>query len=549
MKALELLPEHGPALARALLSRKAAEVAALLDAARPAATSPVERAALGFGEASFALREGRLDDARTGFDEAAAAFAAEGQPEAAELARLEGAVARARRGRRELAEEAKAIAEPLVDAGVTVEVRARAALTLGTAARVMGDVAGAQQALVRALSLSEEVPEVRSMVLNSLGTLAVSLAAFGAAHSLCEHAAELCRLRKDVIGEAIAMGQLGAAALGRGELEPAKRYLSRQEWLSAQSGDAFGRTRALVWLAEVALESGRMDDAKELAEKAHASAASVEPPLTTFAAYADRVIGRAELAMGDRGGLTAIERARATFAAQRLPLGEALARRDAALAAAPIDRDGALGGLWTLASLGLPERVSESLAELDATPAVSLALTQTLPRRLEPLEAELALDPSAPLSALARPRTASRKNLSRLAVLALGGPGLYVAAARLAHPEDVVQLADRTELGCAVAGSIGRVALLVWPASLAPERLAAETLALASGGALALVLALKPEARVVSPGFGGGLGAELEGCDATSLVGKVLALDAGRAVDGASAELTTVAAAWAEAGV
>jgi hypothetical protein len=295
---------------------------------------------------------------------------------------------------------------------------------------------------------------VRAQALNSLGTLCVVLGAFGAAETLCEHAAELCRAKKDVIGEAIAMGQLGAAAVGRGDLAAARKFLSRQEWLAARVGDVFGRTRALVWLAEVALEAGRADDAESLAEGPR-SARSVSPPLTTFAAYADRVLGRARLVMGDRSGRAGIERARASFAEQRLPLGDALSARDLALSSLPIDREAALGALFQLGSLGLPERVSEAMAALSAPPEVELALAAQSPRRLEPLEARLVYERPDALALVAESRAASRKNVSRLSVLALMPPGL--AFALLALPEGVTAsaLVEDGMLRCAAIGGGG----------------------------------------------------------------------------------------------
>jgi len=491
-----------------LVSGKAADVEAALARAE-SAVSPgaLHDAALGYARAAWALKEGRLEIARVGFEDADAAFSALGETEAAELARVEAAIARVRRGRRESALEARTLVEPLSTAGSSDEVRARATIALGTAYRVLGDASHAQTAFAKAVELTHDLPEVRSAALNSLGTLCVSLGAFGAAETLCEHAAELCRLRKDAIGEAIAMGQLGAAALGRGDLVGARKFLSRQEWLSSQVGDAFGRTRALVWLGEVALEAGRADDALDLATRALASANAVTPPLSTFVAYAERVLGRARLALGDASGKADIGRACDTFAAQKLPLGEALSARDLALAQQPIDRPAALRALAMLAGLGLPERVAEVLPLLDAPAELELAVAAPSGRRLEPLEARLVYEQPAALANVAQERSASRKNLSRLTVLALRPSGLWVGALVLPSSVLPAALLDDTTIACAAIGGFDGLLVVAWDAGATSELITQNLASMRdrAGAPLQVALALAPEARLVNPGFGGGL--------------------------------------------
>ncbi len=112
-----------------------------------------------------------------------------------------------------------------------------------TAVRPSGSSATRRLRSARCLSAlrrSEPFLGERAQILNSLGTLYVTLGAHGAAEALLEHAAELHRRRGDSVGEAIACGQLGAAALGLGALERARAPLQRQEWLCARLGDAFG---------------------------------------------------------------------------------------------------------------------------------------------------------------------------------------------------------------------------------------------------------------------------------------------------------------------
>jgi len=511
---------NGARVRATLSSGSTADVtAALTEAESALPAGPIPKAALDFARASLALREGKLDEAQRAFDSAVLIFEEAGDLEAAELSKIEGAVARARRGRREAALEAEILVSPLVGAGSSAEVQARAAVAKGTALRVLGEAARAQTAFAEAILLAGKHEDVRAQALNSLGTLCVVLGAFGAAETLCEHAAELCRAKKDVIGEAIAMGQLGAAAVGRGDLAAARKFLSRQEWLASRVGDVFGRTRALVWLAEVALESGRADDAEALANKALESASSVTPPLTTFAAYADRVLGRARLVMGDASGRAGIERAHAAFAGQKLPLGEALSARDLALSSQPIDREAALAALFQLGNLGLPERVSEAMAMLAAAPEVELALAAQSPRRLEPLEARLVYERPDALALVAESRAASRKNVSRLSVLALMQPGL--AFALLALPDGVTAsaLAEDSTLHCAAVGGGPGMLAVAWPLSSPVEAAAADILRLRARaqGSLRGAFAVAPAARVRSAGFGGGLPPIVEGFRMTDL--------------------------------
>jgi tetratricopeptide (TPR) repeat protein len=497
-------------LERVLLSKPSSVVRAALLAWGSRERSPLESAALAFASGSLSLRDGRLDDAKRELEDAAARFATLGEEEASGLSTIEAAVARTRRGRRELAEEALAMVTPLFDSTLP-RVRVRALLVQGSALRVMGQAAQAQAAFVVALGASRPFPETRSMVLNSLGTISVTLGAFGAATALCEHAAELCRLRHDVIGEAIAMGQLGAASLGKGDLPSARRYLSRQEWLSREIGDAFGQTRALVWLAEVALDDGRLDDARELASKALGVASSVEPPLTTFMAYANRVLGRAKLRSGDRTGMAQLALSEATFREQRLALGQALAERDLALSSDPVDVAALRRATLTLASLGLVERVLESLEGLplegraETSREVALALAQSMPRRLEPMEAALMVEDPTVLSGTVTARMAARKNLGRLALLASSGPGLLVGLVRVAVADGTLEAAvDHPSSALAVLGELGGLTLVAWAAT---TELATVTADLARLAPLDGALALAGDAAVLSPGFGGGLAA------------------------------------------
>jgi tetratricopeptide (TPR) repeat protein len=533
----ETLP-RGRELSRALLGRPAAEVRALLDEIAGETDGATDGASnvLAFARAELALREGSLSDAERMFAECAAAFEAGGAIELAERAHVERAVALARRGKSELAREALARAKPLSETGSTPSVRVAATIAMGTAERVLGDAGAAQETLARAAELARGMPELKSQALNSLGTLCVVLGAYGAAEALLEHAAELARLRGDVIGEAIAMGQLGAAALGRGDPEAARRFLSRQEWLASTVGDAFGRTRALVWLSEVALDLERPDDAVEIAERARKSGQSVEPPLGTFIAYADRVTGRARLAMRDPSGKADLERARDAFAAQRLPLGEALCARDLALAKDPPDRGALTTSLAAIAALGTLDRVLEGLIRAGAEPRLELEVASALPRRTEPLEAALVHLAPAVLSGASRPRSATRKNLGRLAVLSFEAAPLVVMAvvAGDGATDGLGSFIDAPATRAAVVGQVAGLSLFAWSSSLPSATIAADVAgamkALGREAPVRAAIAAPVDARVLGPGFGGALGARTQGIDAGALLGAALGAAPGRAV-------------------
>ena len=77
MNPLNALPQR-PDLERLLLSRPAAEVAAVLAALAAEPLEPLAGAGLCFAEGSLALRDGRLDEAKQKLEQAAASFAALG---------------------------------------------------------------------------------------------------------------------------------------------------------------------------------------------------------------------------------------------------------------------------------------------------------------------------------------------------------------------------------------------------------------------------------------------------------------------------------------
>ena len=535
-------------VAHLLKSAAAAHVRAELARLEGAALEPVPAAALTFARGALALREGSLVAARTELEAAAVAFASLGEDEASRLARCEALLASIRKGPRAAAAEAIPALGAVAAAGGSAAVVALH--YRGAAERALGDAAAAQRTLLEAFRAAEPgaagVPPERAQILNSLGTLYVVMGAFGAAVALLEHAAELHHQGGDAIGEAIAHGQLGAAALARGDLERARKHLQRQEWLASRMGDPLGRARSLTFLADVALEASRAAEAAELADFALEAARSVDPPLDLWIAYATRARGRARLELGERALARAdLEAALAAFHRFDHPLGRALCQQDLAVFAA---QDGGGGDdaawfapAWALGSLGLSARVARLLGDRrtgSGGPAregmVAAAVSQSVPYLAA--EDEVALVYSAPeaLSAIASRRTAGQRNLGRLAALSIAPPGLVVAAIAA----DSIGGARRTlppeRAAAAAIAEMPGMALWVWPTSAAPEEIGRDLAAAraALGEDARVVLVLRPRARVVAPPFHGEVGAVVEGVDAVPLVRAVGALDDGELVRG-----------------
>jgi tetratricopeptide (TPR) repeat protein len=535
MRPLDPLSPLSP-LAGLLAGAPAAEARAAIE--RLVDLRGEEAAALSFARGALALREGRLDAAVAALESAAAAFV---DPEAAALARAEALLAAARRGPRAavvasvaaLVELAASPPSPL--AGV-VALHYR-----GAAERAAGDAVGAQRSLLAALAAAEPAASFlaeRAQILNSLGTLHVALGSHGAALPILEHAAELHRLRGDVTGEAIAHGQLGAAALAQGRHDEARRHLQRQEWLASRIGDRVGQSRALTFLADVALDTGRAADAADLAARAQEVAEAADPPLALFAAYAKRALGRARLTLGDfDAAAAALEEARARFVEQKHPLGMALTAWDLArLAAERGEPASFFEPAWALASLGLAPRVAAVLVDRRALALSREGEAEALAAVAESAPAlgaaeEVALSYAAPasLAAVAARRTAARRNLGRLGALSIAPPGLWLAvllaeslaAGRPALPPERASAA-------AVAALPGAV-VWAWPSLTAPEEVARDLAAAraALGGDTRAFVALRSTARVASPPFLGEVSATVEGASLAALLAPALALPAG----------------------
>jgi hypothetical protein len=429
-----------------------------------------------------------------------------------------------RRGPKQAFLEAEAALADLASATTSERVRVVALHYRGAALRLIGDAQGTQRSLLDALALAEANPGERPKILNSLGTLYVVLGAYGAAEALLEHAAELHHRRGDAVGEAIACGQLGAAALGLGNLAKARTWLQRQEWLASQVGDAFGRARALTFLADVALDLGRPDDALELADLARSVARSTTPPLAIWLAYATRAAGRAKMDLHDKTAEEELRDARARFTQIGNSLGLALTEWDLVRLSGgdvrPVtgeDPSAVLtwaGPAWALASLGLPARVAGLLRdhadlrdarwrerlplrfELEAAdpasassapnPALNaaqevarsgaavqraaiadaeeafFAVAQSAPHIGVPREIALVYEAPGVLGDVSSRRTAAQRNLARLGALTIAPPGLAIATIRWTGAIRFRALPPE-RAACAAIGALPGTAQWAWP--------------------------------------------------------------------------------------
>lgn len=530
MLPLDPLAKSSP-IARLLKGAPAAAVHAELARLAASDLDAITKASLMFASGSLSLREGSLDAAHADLTAASTAFAALGEAGAARLASCEAILASIRRGPRDVFAPSiaalDAIAKEASDDVTHARARCVALHYMGAATRASGDAVGTERLLLSALAASDRILDERAKILNSLGTLYVVMGAFGAAKELLEHAAELHHQTGDAVGEAIACGQLGAAALGLGDLEGARRCLQKQEWLAARVGDTFGRARALTFLADVALELGRPDDAVLFATMARDLASSATPPLRMWIAYSTRALGRAKIDLADPSAASELRAASDLFATIGNPLGSALTAWDqAGLSQGSRSPTSWFTPAWGLASLGLAPRVAQLLRDQRArvpsgqtdTPRASemaiAAVAQVAPHVAVAHEVHLVHEAPEELSAVAGRRTAAQRNLSRLAALTLASPGLFVAVALGPHSRARRALPPERS-SAALAYEIPGAVVWIWPKG-APLADVSRDLAhlrshLGELGRASLTLA--NEGRVASPPFAGEVSADLDGVD------------------------------------
>ncbi len=528
MRPLEPLSELEHLLRGAPALRVGAELARL-DALVLDRKSTASRS---FGHGALALREGRFLEAVHALDAASAGFDAADEGEAAELARAEFWLARVRIGGLPASHYGAGTGyglalqafQGLASSATTRRVRVVATHYLGTAFRSAGRTEETQKTLLAALAESEGLLPERAQLLNSLGTLYVLLGAYGAARSLLEHAADLAKRLKDTMGEAIAYGQLGSAALAQGEPDVARRCLQRQEWLARSIGDAFGGARALVFLAELSLDRHRPDEAIDLAERALELALSVEPRLTIWFAYATRLRGRARLELADPRWMEDLTEAARAFSAIGNQLGDALVTWDRARAGELAETGEAGWGeaAWVLGSLGLAPRVAQLLVErrrahsddldFEALDSAIAACAQGVAPLAAAHEVELLYERPETLAQLSGRRVAGQRNTGRLAALVLAPPGLFVAV--LVHPEigGAISTMPPTTGTAVCLGGAPSLAVWGWRGDTLPSVVSGE-LAAARGACADLRAALgwSEKARVVGLPMAGESGANVTG--------------------------------------
>jgi tetratricopeptide (TPR) repeat protein len=573
-------------IARLLKSATAPEVHAEIERLAASSLDARASAALRYARGALALREGALDAACDELQAAASAFEPLGDRQAHLLARCEAILAVVRRGPRSVFAGAIAELEAIArqasgapsDASSPRDARVVAVAThyAATATRMSGDAAGTARMLLSALEAASGIVDERAKILNSLGTLYVVMGAFAAAESVLEHAAEISHQLGDTVGEAISHGQLGAAAIGMGDLERARRCLQKQEWLAGRVGDVFGRARALTFLADVAIELGRPDDAREFAKAARDLAQTTTPPLKLWIAYATRAAGRALIDLGDPGADTELAAAREHFAAIGNPLGAALAEWDLARLqargidpASPIAKASWQNAGWSLASLGLASRVAQLLRDQraatspdPAAPNAPLAgrraseiavaaVAQLAPQLSARQEVELIYESPEELSAIAARRTAAQRNLGRLAVLSIAEPGLFVAVAASSAITGRGRALPSERASAALAGELPGFALWVWHWVSTLTKIASDLAALRAslGADTRVTLALRSSARVIAPPFAGEGAPEIEGLALSERIAAVHALEpAALLLDGVAwtpdAEALTAAAGY-----
>lgn len=529
-------------IVRLLKSAPADEVRAEISRLELLPLDPLAAAAREYARGALAQREGALDAACANLSAAAPSFEMLGEVHAGKLAACEAILATVRRGPRTVYKDAIASLERIAKgAGDDLLVAVVATHYRGTAERLLGDAQATQKSLLWALERSTPFLEERAKILNSLGTLYVVMGAHGAAQSLLEHAAELHQRHGDVIGEAIAYGQLGSAALALGDLERARKFLQRQEWLSSRVGDVFGQARSLIFLADVALSRGRPDDALPLAKRAKELALGAKPPLRLWVAYATRAMGRARLNIGDKAAHADLEAAAAIFADVGNPLGTALtgwdrARRDAQAETAETPAADFFKPAWQLATLGMSGRVSEVLRDERlsfpndgrATERSIAAAAQGLTHLTVGQEVELLYAAPEELASIADQRTAAMRNLARLSALALAPRGLIVAAAASGSSlRNAVLPNDRTN-AVAIADLPGLV-VWAWPMATAAVQIGKDLAQLRGmlGSDARVSLVRFPEARVISGPLAGEVGPRLEGPALGSAIFAALALPGG----------------------
>jgi class 3 adenylate cyclase/tetratricopeptide (TPR) repeat protein len=200
-------------------------------------------------------------------------------------------------------------------------IRLRAQRLLAYARRDSGDYKSAKALAQQGLTEARErgLKGVESQFLNTLAGIAGLQDDMLGSVELCHQSLRIERETRDRHGEALTLGNLGAAWLGLGDFEQATRDLESSLQLARSIGDRATECNSLINLAQVSQWQGDGARASALSREALDTGAPMEAP--DFEVFARIVLGDAELLQGNcESAASAYQRARC----QSLEIGSPL---------------------------------------------------------------------------------------------------------------------------------------------------------------------------------------------------------------------------------
>ncbi len=139
---------------------------------------------------------------------------------------------------------------------------------VGRLFQAMGNLEGAEQQFHLSSELRRDLGDRRGLAasLNGLGEIRAARGERGQAISLFETSLAILREIGDRFGEAGTLGNLGTAHAAMGDETRAKDFLNQSLSVRRALNDREGEANALYHLARLALQHGRLDEARQLAE-------------------------------------------------------------------------------------------------------------------------------------------------------------------------------------------------------------------------------------------------------------------------------------------
>ncbi|MCS6901359.1 MAG: hypothetical protein RMJ98_17075 [Myxococcales bacterium] len=294
----------GPSAAtveRALGSAPYAEVEGLLNSLTP--TNPLASAALDAARFALALRSGRppadLDPLGLSSQEA---FARLGAPREAAFLQVERAAALV--SDKALLPRADALLDAVQVSADDLPLAAGLARVRGAVARARADLRGSLLHLERARVLSDISGHPREILRtsNTLGTSYAALGVASLARASLEHSRELAELTGQRQSAAIAAGQLAVLALDADQPRLAIRHLELQRAVCERLGDLHGQARSLSLLVEAHGCAHELAQARAAADACRNLYVRAPSPWTRLqAALATLYEAELALASGDNG--------------------------------------------------------------------------------------------------------------------------------------------------------------------------------------------------------------------------------------------------------